>query len=657
MVYLHPDPCKRKSMAKRTFHSRDLILFFLVVATTGVSATTPADSLVRLFTDKKGKTTIDSLLIRGRELLYTDPQLSFQVALKAVALSKEQNDKPSEANGYRLLGSYYTDISGDYTAALEACHKADKIFRKLENEEGIKGRGAVHHNLATIYHRQSDYVKAIEYYTQALTFFDAIGDRIIRPKTLNNLSNLYSFLKDYPKAEKYATESLELAEKNDDSYMISVAGITLADVLILQGKFEKALLYIESSKKIAEKRQDHYIMELVHLNYGNYYTNIKDYARAVTEYKMAYDYALYLTNEWEQMRILINLSGALIADGKYEEARQVSEDALLLTEKMGSDDMKHTLWVDFSLISAQDGDYRKAYDYLNRAYLLKDTLMDADRLRHADLLESVYQTEKKELVIAALESDRKISRIIYISVILISVMLIVLLFFSQKAIKAKKELVEQEVKQLEKEKQLVAANAIMEGEKAERSRLAQDMHDGLGGMLSAIKLNLFDLKKENGALTENDVTKVTKVMAMLDNSIRELRRVAHNLMPESLLQYGLKTSLQDFCSDLDNVDFHFYGEEKRLDGKLEMMLYRSSFELVNNALKHSEATQINVQVIQQADRISLTVQDNGKGFDPRKTTKGTGLNNISNRVASAKGSMNILSDAEEGTEIIIEFNI
>lgn len=650
------DPCKRKSMAKRTFHGRDLILFFLVVATTGASAATPVDSLVRLFTDKKGKTTIDSLLIRGRELLYTDPTLSFQVALKAVDLSKKQDDKLSEANGYRLLGSYYTDITGDYTAALEACHKADKIFRKLENYEGIKGRGAVHHNLATIYHRQSDYVKAIEYYTQALTFFDAIGDRTIRPKTLNNLSNLYSFLKDYPKAEKYVTESFALAKKNNDSYMISVAGITLADVLILQGKFEKALLYIESSKKIAEKRKDHYIMELVHLNYGNYYTNIKDYARAVTEYKMAYDYALYLTNEWEQMRVLINLSGALIADGKYKEAQQVSEDALLLTEKMGSDDMKQTLWVDFSLIAAHDGDFQKAYDYLNRSYLLKDTLMDADRLRHADLLESVYQTEKKELVIAALESDRKISRIIYISVILISVMLIVLLFFSQKAIKTKKELVEQEVKQLEKEKQLVAANAIMEGEMAERSRLARDMHDGLGGMLSAIKLNLFDLKG-NRSLTENDVTKVTKVMAMLDNSISELRRVAHNLMPESLLQYGLKTSLQDFCNDLDNVDFHFYGEEKRLDSKLEMMLYRSSFELVNNALKHGEATQINVQVIQQADRISLTVQDNGRGFDPLKTTKGTGLNNISNRVASANGSMNILSDAEEGTEIIIEFNI
>src|SRR5690606_788876 len=120
-------------------------------------------------------------------------------------------------------------------------NKADKIFKNDENYEGIRGRGAIHHNLATIYHRQSDYVKAIEYYTQALTFFDAIGDKTIRPKTLNNLSNLYSFLKDFPKAEKYANESLELARKNNDSYMISVAGITLADILILQGKYDKAI--------------------------------------------------------------------------------------------------------------------------------------------------------------------------------------------------------------------------------------------------------------------------------------------------------------------------------------------------------------------------------------------------------------------------------
>ena len=229
--------------------------------------------------------------------------------------------------------------------------------------------------------------------------------------------------------------------------------------------------------------------------------------------------------------------------------------------------------------------------------------------------------------------------------------------FTTKNNKCKKKLAEQKILQLEKEKQLVAANAIMEGETAERSRLARDMHDGLGGMLSAIKLNLFDIKKTNEALKENDGVKLNKVIGMLDNSISELRRVAHNLMPETLLKYGLKTSLQNFCSDLDNVEFHFYGDEKRLNGRVELMLYRSAFELVNNALKHSGATQINVQIIQQVERISLTVQDNGKGFDPINTSKGTGLNNISNRVTSANGSMNIFSDAEYGTEIVIDFKI
>ena len=453
------------------------------------------------------------------------------------------------------------------------------------------------------------------------------------------------------------TKVWELARKNNDSYMISVAGITLADILILQGKYDKAIPLINSSQKIAESRQDHYIMELVHLNLGNYYTKLKDYSRAVNEYKLAYEHALYLTNEWEQMRVLVNLSGTYIAEDNYEDAQQVSNIALQLAEKMGSDDMKHTLWVDFSLITAHNGNYKNAYDYLNQAYLLKDSLMNADRLLHAALLESVYQTEKKELIIAALESDQKISLIFYFSLILISIILIFLLFLQQKTISTKKELAEQKILQLEKEKQLVAANAIMEGETAERSRLARDMHDGLGGMLSAIKLNLFDIKKTNEALKENDGVKLNKVIGMLDNSISELRRVAHNLMPETLLKYGLKTSLQNFCSDLDNVEFHFYGDEKRLDGKLELMLYRSAFELVNNALKHSGATQINVQIIQQVERISLTVQDNGKGFDPINTSKGTGLNNISNRVTSANGSMNIFSDAEYGTEIVIDFKI
>ena len=143
---------------------------------------------------------------------------------------------------------------------------------------------------------------------------------------------------------------------------------------------------------------------------------------------------------------------------------------------------------------------------------------------------------------------------------------------------------------------------------------------------------------------------------MLDKSMQELRRVAHNMMPESLSRYGLKVALEDFCNSFSHVHFHFFGEEKRINQKAETTLYRAVFELVNNATKHAQAKSINVQIVQYPDNISVNVQDDGVGFDPQAESKGTGLQNIKNRINSIGGKMNILSSREAGTEIIIDIN-
>jgi signal transduction histidine kinase len=217
-------------------------------------------------------------------------------------------------------------------------------------------------------------------------------------------------------------------------------------------------------------------------------------------------------------------------------------------------------------------------------------------------------------------------------------------------------LAEQKVQQLEQEKLTIATQSVLDGETAERSRLARDLHDGLGGMLSAVKLNLFDVK--NGVILEaDDVSKFNRVVNLLDESMQELRRVAHNMMPESLSRYGLKVALTDFCGNIPNLKFHFYGEENRLEPRLEVMIYRTIHELVNNALKHASAEVINVQLVQQQDSVTLTVQDNGKGFDPAVAVSGTGLNNIRNRAEMFRGTLDIVSSPGKGTEVSVSFMI
>ncbi|MCL1933702.1 MAG: ATP-binding protein [Candidatus Azobacteroides sp.] len=168
------------------------------------------------------------------------------------------------------------------------------------------------------------------------------------------------------------------------------------------------------------------------------------------------------------------------------------------------------------------------------------------------------------------------------------------------------------------------------------------MHDGINGMLSAVK---FELDTEEH---------LNSIRDKLDECIETIRRTAHGMMPISLERFGMKIALEDHCRSLPNVHFHFFGESKRIDKKVETMVYYCAYELVNNSCKHSEAKNINVQLIQSEKHVSLIVHDDGCGFDKESVQRGAGLQNIRNRVAALKGKLDIDTSPGKGTETIIE---
>jgi signal transduction histidine kinase len=209
----------------------------------------------------------------------------------------------------------------------------------------------------------------------------------------------------------------------------------------------------------------------------------------------------------------------------------------------------------------------------------------------------------------------------------------------------------------------LATQSVLKGEESERKRLARDLHDGLGGLLSGVKTALNNMKG-NVILTGENVDSFSQALGMLDNSITELRRVAHNMMPEALMKLGLKDTLTDFCNELDkvnpmNIAFQFYGQFSRVDTNLEINAFRIIQELVNNAIKHSEAKELVVQMIQEPNRLCFIVLDNGKGFNLKdlEHTKGIGLASIKSRVDSFNGQLEINSKPGKGTEITVEFLI
>jgi signal transduction histidine kinase len=230
----------------------------------------------------------------------------------------------------------------------------------------------------------------------------------------------------------------------------------------------------------------------------------------------------------------------------------------------------------------------------------------------------------------------------------------------QQLAKSQQAYQKQKIIELEKDKQLLSIDAMLKGQEEERSRIAKDLHDGLGGLLSGTKLSFMNVK-ENLVLTPENGVLFDKSLSMLDNTIGDLRKVAQNLMPEALVKFGLHEAVRDFCDSIQSstgirVLYHEMGEKRKLDNTAEVFAYRIIQELVNNAVKHAAASQVFVQLTINTDKVRITVEDDGKGFDKNKIkqTKGAGMANIDYRVQYFNGEIDLVTSPGNGTSVNIE---
>lgn len=614
------------------------------------------DSVLVKYTNDRGRVDIDSTIDSCKQYVYNRPQDVFSVIQRLVKIAEKQKDPLPIAKTYQFMGSLYFQVKADYDSATYYLQKAEILYNALESEEAIDGKGMVFHNFGTIKQVNGDYAEAISYYLRALQLFDETKNMNIRPYTLNNISTLYALAHDHIKAEKYARECIDLSRKVNNSFMEATGSIALADALMEQGRYDESIAPLQIARQYGEENDDPYKVFLYHLNYGSYLMKYKkDYALAVKEIEKAHELASTTGDEWEIMRHNSALSEAYFANKQYDDAYRAANHALTIAKKLQAKDKIDIALSVLSQVDAIRGNYTSAYQNLLDAYNVKDTLYDENNQQATAFMEATYQTEKKELQIESLEKQRQLYIWLGIAGGLLLLTALILAIIRYRLAVSHRKLAEKETQRLAQEKQLVAVQATLDGEAAERSRLAKDLHDGLGSMLSVVKFNLPDIK--GGAVLEpTDVSRFQKALGLLDESIQELRRVAHHMMPESLLRYGLKTSLSDFCDAIPSVEFHYFGEGQRLPDKLETLVYRCIHELVNNALKHAQATQINVQLIQESNRISFTVQDNGVGFDHDSVSDGMGLRNIRQRVSAFDGKLSIYS-SDQGTEINVDIEL
>ena len=406
----------------------------------------------------------------------------------------------------------------------------------------------------------------------------------------------------------------------------------------------------------------------------NSYVNIAATYNKLDKPEKALEYLNQAVDYYRKTKNMSRLAGSLHTLGiTYYKAKQYSKSVIALeeSEKLSVDN-KYTEGIQYlyeSMAQTYEAshNYKNAYDYYIKYMTIRDSLVTADKSKQLFELEARFQTEKKEKEIVKLTSEKREKNMLLLALSGLLIMLAISAYFIVKNIRNKKliteqtlEIKEQYIQDLEKERQLVATKSVLKGEESERSRMARDLHDGLGGLLSGVKINLSSMKG-NSIITSENAQAFDHAIKLLDTSISELRRVAHNLMPETLNHYGLKTALNDFIGELSKnmtteLTFSFFGADIRFESQLELTAFRIAQELVNNSLKHSGAAKINLQLIADIDRICIQVVDNGKGFDAQgKLGDGKGLVSIRDRVTANNGRFEIESTSGEGTDATVEF--
>ncbi len=578
------------------------------------------------------------------EYRFNDPDKARKYARQGIALAEKEHNEYLLGNLYRNLGVIYCmdgiyDTSEVYfDRALSHAIKAKD--QKLESFLYI-AYGVLNKNMS-----RDD--RALEYYEKALRLSEALGIRLQVATISLNMGSLHHKYFNYEAAKERYQKALIIFRETDDKQQTASALTNLSIACYNLNEMKEGLKYSIESAEIARSIGDKSHESAALLSMANIYSHSKDYDKALE----SADRALVLAEEIGFPNSIVEalkmLSFIYYDKGDFMHSKTIGLQSLSLID---SADVERRAQIIYSLLKASIllNEREAALGYVEEYIHLNGQLSDKETKASLFELEIKYETEKKELQIAAFKKDKILYT--WLGIAGGTVLLLVLAFLL-----VRQRMIRQKLTRIEKEKQLTATQAVLDGETAERTRLARDLHDGLGGMLSIVKLNLYDMKK-GITLEGEEVARFQKAMTMLDESIGELRRVAHNMMPDSLARYGLKTALGDFCNSVPGAVFNFYGPETRMDSKLEVMVYRTAYELVNNAMKHSGAQKIMVQIVQDADRVALVVQDDGSGFDTAAVTSGSGLNNIRHRVESYNGTMDIWSEIGKGTEVSVVFNV
>lgn len=665
-------------MNAKFFHTVILVLACISCMEEACSQSSVIDSLDELLqNEKRDSARIDLLIQLSKNYDNVDTTRARNYYRQVEEIAERSGNEVYQGFANELAGVLCTRY--DQKKAMQYYNIAMGLLTKHQETIRVKRSiTSLNNNLGVIHYLNGDLEGALLFFMEAVKYYEENDPgNLNRGVGYGNISTTYADLKKTDNAVIYSKKAIEFAEKANDKNLLMSASVSHGNNLIKLKRYNEFMPYLEKVKSIAEELKNNYNLYLYYSNIGEYHYNIKEYKHSLDNYKKALQFAMEMDSPGEIGYTLSAIGTCYLYLDNYAMARK----HLIEAEKIAKDNqlkgIEQQTYEALSELCEKTRDYKSALVFKNKFIALRDSTYADQNIRRIEFLDAQYQGGKKEKNILALQKDKQIqalsiqqkSTLNYILIgSLIAVLIVAFLMYRnfrnrQQLAKQQYELQQRHIRELEKDKQLVAVDSMLKGQEEERSRLAKDLHDGLGGLLSGVKFSLSNMK-DNLIVTPDNMAVFERSLDMIDTSIKELRRVAHNMMPEMLTKFGLDEAVKDYCNTVNatkllTVKYQSLGMGTRLDKAMEIIVYRVIQELLNNILKHAVASEVFVQLIRENDRLNIVVEDNGKGFDTAilEKSKGAGWANIRSRVEYLKGQLDVHSEPGKGTLVNIEFNV
>ena len=539
------------------------------------------------------------------------------------------------------------------------------------NTADTPGMALAYNYLAVYYKFSGDFEKGLENALHANYIFRKSGNLERYANSLIQLGNIYEKLDDDDTALACYEKAYRLGIENDfPRYVISSSvniavihykrGIKLnenGEPLKAKAEYELAKEYYQKAIDFNEKIQNKSELTILYSNLSILYRRMDDDSAAIESAKKAIRIAQEINNVGAQLRALNNLGICYKNLKDFSKAESCYLKGLALAKKLKYTQELENMTYNLSNVYELQGDYKKALKYSRLAMAYQDTLFNEKKQKlieeHKTNYEILLLKDQQRITRLKEEKARQERNIIYGVASIVVVILILFFVLFRMRTRKNRIIAEQRIQKLEDEKKLMAAQSVMVGQEKERERIARELHDGIGVLLSTASIHFSSVESKTDKETAEMLKKANK---MLREAHKEVRKISHNMMPGVLSKFGLREAIEDLFENVEDageieVDLDITCGEGRLSQNMEIMIYRIIQEMINNTLKHAKATRIVFSVARTEEAVRMEYRDNGIGFDEEKLPRGKnlGLSGIRSRVEYLGGTIELKSEKGKGT--------